>query len=65
MSRKFLEICEVLFCRQFGFHKGHSTDLALISLAEAVKSSFDKNNFGCGIFIDLQKVFDTVNHDIL
>ena len=50
---------------QFGFRTGHSTDHALISLTETIKSSLDKNRFGCGIFIDLQKAFDTVNHDIL
>ena len=62
---KFLEVCEVLLCMQFGFRTGHSTDHALISLTETIKSSLDKNRFGCGIFIDLQKAFDTVNHGIL
>ena len=50
---------------QFGFRTGHSTDHALISLTETIKASLDKKRFGCGIFIDLQKAFDTVNHDIL
>ena len=62
---KFLEVCEVLFCMQFGFHAGHSTDHAFISLTESIKSSLDKNRFGCGIFIDLQKAFDTLNHGSL
>ena len=50
---------------QCGFRTGHSTDRALISLTETIKASLDKKRFGCGIFIDLQKAFDTVNHDIL
>ena len=50
---------------QFGFRSGHSTDHALVSLTESIKSSLDNNRVGCGIFIDLQKAFDTVNHDIL
>ena len=50
---------------QFGFRTGHSTDNALVSLTETIKSSLDKNRYGCGIFIDLQKAFDTVNHEIL
>ena len=62
---KFLQVCEVLFSMQFGFRTGHSTDHALISLTETIRSSLDRNNFGCGLFIDLQKAFDTVNHNIL
>ena len=62
---KFLEVGELLFDMQFGFRSGHSTDHALVSLTENIKASLDKNRFGCGIFIDLQKAFDTVNHDIL
>ena len=61
---KFLEVSESLFNLQFGFHSGHSTDHALVSLIDNIKSSLDNNRFGCGIFIDLQKAFDTVNHDI-
>ena len=30
-----------------------------------IKTSIDSGKFGCGIFIDLRKAFDTVNHNIL
>ena len=62
---RFLEACELLFNLQFGFRSGHSTDHALVSLTENIKPSLDNNRFGCRVFIDLQKAFDTVNHDIL
>ena len=62
---RFLKILQALFCMQFCFRSGHSTDHALISLNETIKWSLDNKQFGCGIFIDLQKAFDTVNHDIL
>ena len=62
---KFLDIYELLFNMQFGFRSGHSTDHALVSLTESIKSSLDNNGVGCGIFIDLQKAFHNVNHDIL
>ena len=30
-----------------------------------IKVSIDGGKFGCGIFIDLKKPFDNVNHEIL
>ena len=36
-----------------------------MQITEKIKESVDKGKFGCGIFIDLRKAFDTVNHDIL
>ena len=50
---------------QFGFRTGSSTTHALVSIVENIRTTLDNNKFGCGIFIDLKKAFDTVNHDIL
>ena len=61
----FLELHNVLFEKQFGFRKDNSTSYALMEITEKIKESIDKGKFGCGIFIDLRKAFDTVNHNIL
>ena len=34
-------------------------------MTEAIRKTLDSKKYGCGIFIDLQKAFDTVNHGIL
>ena len=50
---------------QFGFRKGHSTSHALnYSVAHIEKSIKDKKHV-LGIFIDLSKAFDTIDHGIL
>ena len=54
-----------IYDKQFGFRKNNSTINALIEITEKVKESVDKGKFGCGIFIDLCKAFETVNHNIL
>ena len=61
----FLEVHNILYNLQFGFRASHSVNYALISLSESIKSSWDNEKFGCGIFLDLQNAFDTVNHHIL
>ena len=37
----------------------------MVQITEMIKASIDSGKFGCGIFIDLRKAFDTVNHEIL
>ena len=61
----FLENHDILFQNQFGFRKNNSTVYALAQITETIKESIDKGKYGCGIFIDLRKAFDTVNHGIL
>ena len=62
---EFLVAHEVLFYNQFGFQKNNSAANSLIEISEKIKETIDNGNFGCGIFIDLKKTFDTVNHRIL
>ena len=55
-----------IFCKnQFGFKKKSNCSHSLIEITEKIKESIDNGKFGCGIFIDLKKAFDTVNHQIL
>ena len=62
---EFLELKSVIYESQFGFQKNKSTLHSLIEIVETIRTCMDSGNYGCGIFIDLKKAFDTVNHHIL
>ena len=62
---KFLEDYQCIYSLQFGFRKNHSTNHALIQITESIRQALDNKKHVCGVFVDLQKAFDTVNHDIL
>ena len=61
----FLSTSEIIYKFQFGFRKQYSTNHALLSIVEQIRTALDNNTFSCGVFIDLEKAFDTVNHQIL
>ena len=55
----------MLYQEQFGFQTSHSTEHAILLLVNQLYQSFDESKFTLGIFIDLSKAFDTVDHKIL
>ena len=50
--------------KQFGFKKQDSTDHAIVHLVNEILNSFD-NCYAFGVFIDLTKVFDAVDLNVL
>ena len=62
---KFLEKNNILYKYQFGFRKNHATTHALTEVIDYIYRSLDEGNYVFGIYIDLKKAFDTVQHQIL
>lgn len=61
----FLDKYKCIYDLQFGFRKKYSINHALVKITECIRLALDNKKVACGIFIDLQKAFDTVNHTIL
>ena len=54
-----------LYQYQFGFRKNHSTIIAVLEVVDSCYIILDDDNKVLGIYFDLQKAFDTVDHQIL
>ena len=61
----YLSKNNLIYSKQFGFRSNYSTNHALISITEYIRGLLDDGHYVCGVFVDLEKAFDTVNHKIL
>jgi hypothetical protein len=62
---KYVENKKILFENQFGFRSGHSTTQAVTLIIDKIQKAIENKCYSCGIFLNLSKAFDTVNHLIL
>ena len=60
----FIEKNDLLYTSQYGFRKGHSTQHVILDMVNTIQTNMSQGLFSCGIFIDVKKAFDTVDHDI-
>ena len=51
----------ILFNLQFGCRCQHSTEHAIVELADKILNGFSEEKYTLGVFIDLSKAFDTVD----
>ena len=63
--KDFFDDNNILHDHQFGFRKHHSTSHAVITLVQRVTKALDTGKIIVGVFLNLKKAFDTVDHSIL
>ena len=61
----FLIDTNQIYSCQYGFRSGHNCKHAVGELISSVLRGFQQNEFTLGVFLDLSKAFDTLDHQIL
>ena len=61
----FIDKNKILYKYQFGFHKLHSTNHAIISLVKKIDNTLDSGKVMICVVLDIKKAFDTANHCVL
>ena len=63
--KAFLEKFGIFHESKYGFREKRSTEHAILEIINQIQTNMDRKLYTCGIFIDLQKAFDTIDHTIL
>ena len=61
----FVNKHNILYWYQFGFRGGYDAEMALIVLVDKITSAVSNGELVLGVFLDVSKAFDTVDHIIL
>jgi len=61
----FVKNSNIIYQSQHGFQPGHSPYMALLNMQDKISKAIENNEYSVGVFFDLAKAFDTVDHDIL
>lgn len=62
---KFLDRFNIISERQHGFRSNHSTETAAAELVQYVHGKWEDKLLVAGVFFDLSRAFDTLDHSIL
>ncbi len=62
---KYINDNNILVNNQFGFRQGYSTCMALLLLQDKLTNAIDNGEYAIGLFLNLSKAFDTIDHKIL
>ena len=62
---QYLTENQILYPKQYGFQMGHLTEHAIIQLVDQILESFEYSKYTLGVFIDLSKTCDIIDHSTL
>ena len=57
----YLDAIKIIVDNRYGFHKEHSTYMALLKMINDITNQLENKNYSLGVFIDLSKAFDMVD----
>ena len=61
---KYLTKEKILYPKKFRFQRGHLSEHVIVKLSNQIYESFERNQYTLGVFIDLSKTFDSVDHSV-